>query len=256
MALDVSKQVANHIATARTVVSSVEHHAPIVIGPLEQELKNFTSVTTYFSELLQGLSTYLKEVTQNMQNADIALAQERADDPQFRETRDKAVQNLTKLISRIKSVLPDSLMAQYGINSTTPYDPDELINYGLKILGLLKEKPELINSTGDNFNLIIDVNSIIEILTRSINDLTNSLNDVKRDEREAQVSLGNRNQKIAEWKNAFVGVASILAGFYQLAGRVDLADRIRPTTRKITGTAREETVETENDQTKEPEISN
>ena len=51
-------------------------------------------------------------------------------------------------------------------------------------------------------------------------------------------------------------MASILAGFYQLAGRVDLADRIRPTTRKVTGTAREETVETENEQTKESQISN
>ena len=89
-------------------------------------------------------------------------------------------------------------MAQYGIDSTTPYDPNELVNYGLKILGLLKEKPELINSTGDIFNLMIDVNSIIEILTRCINNLANSLNDVKREEREEQASLGNRNQKIVE----------------------------------------------------------
>jgi len=255
MALDVSKQVANHVATSRTVVSSVEHHGSVVIGPLEQELKNYFPEGTNLSGIFQGLATYLRDVTQNMQSADITLAQERADDPQYRENRDTSVQNLTKLISRIKSVIPDSLMAQYGINTTTPYDPDELVNYGLKILGLLKEKPELINSTGDKFNLMIDVNSIIEILTSSINDLTNSLNDVNREEREAQVSLGNRNQKIAKWKSTYVGVASILAGFYQLAGRVDLADRIRPTTRKVTGTDRQETVETENDQTKEPEIS-
>jgi|GEM_PF-2767807 hypothetical protein len=62
---------------------------------------------------------------------------------------------------------------------------------------------------------------------------------VKREEREVQASLENREQKISEWKNAYVGVASILAGFYQLAGRIDLADRIRPTVRKTTGAGKE-----------------
>jgi hypothetical protein len=104
MALDVSKQVANHIATSRTVISSVEHHGPIVIGPLEQELKKYFPEGTNLSGIFQGLAAYLRDVTQNMQNADIALAQERADDPHYREKRDKSVQNLTKLISRIKDV--------------------------------------------------------------------------------------------------------------------------------------------------------
>jgi len=256
VALDVSKQVANHIATARTVVSSVEHHGSIVIGPLEQELKKYVPVTTNFSELFQGLSTYLKEVTQNMQNADIALAQERADDPQYRETRDKAIQDLTRLISRSKSVIPDSLMVQYGVYGTTPYNPDELINYSLKILGLLKENPDSVNTTEDGFSVHIDVDSMIKVLTDSVNTLSNSLVNIKREEREAQASLENRNKKIAEWKNAYVGVASILSGFYQLAARVDLADKIRPTIRKTAGVVQETISEAENKETQTSEISN
>jgi hypothetical protein len=46
------------------------------------------------------------------------------------------------------------------------------------------------------------------------------------------------------------------AGFNQIAVRVDLADRIRPAMQKITGTAREVTIKMENNQTKEPKISN
>ncbi len=248
MALDVSKQVANHIATARTVVSSVEHHSSIIIDPLEQELKKFSSVVTNFSELFLGLTAYLNGITQVMQNADIALAQERADDPQYREKRDAAIQGLTKLISRVKSVLPDALMAQYGLDGTAPTSSDGLINYGLKILGLVKEKPELINTTEDGFSIQVNVDSIIESLTGSIKNLTDSLLDVKREEREAQASLENRDKKIAEWKGAYVAVASILAGFYQLAGRVDLADRIRPTVRKTTGTVQETEDAIENDE--------
>jgi hypothetical protein len=238
VALDVSKQVANHIATARTVLSSVEHHGPIVIGPLEQELKKYVPVATNFSELFQGLSTYLNEVTQNMQNADIALAQERADDPQYREKRDNAVQELTKTISRVKEILPDSHLSQYGLDGTPPSSPDGLINYGLKIIGLLKEKPELLNPPEYSF-IQFNVDFVIEYLTACINNLSESLIDVKREEREAQATLENRDQKIAEWKSAYVGVASILAGFYQLAGRIDLADRIRPTVRKTSGAGKE-----------------
>ncbi|NLL14852.1 MAG: hypothetical protein GX267_15720 [Fibrobacter sp.] len=58
-------------------------------------------------------------------------------------------------------------------------------------------------------------------------------------------SKGNHDQKIAEWKNSNVGVASILAGFYQLAGSIDLADRIRPTVRKTTGAGKETEQEAE-----------
>jgi len=256
VALDVSKQVANHIATARTVLSSVEHHGPIVIGPLEQELKKYVPVATNFSELFQGLSTYLNEVTQNMQNADIALAQERADDPQYREKRDNAVQELTRYISRAKSVIPDALLVQYGVNGTTPYNHDELINYSLKFMGLLKENPDAVNITEDGFSVHIDVDSMIKVITDSTNTLSNSLVNIKREEREAQASLENRNQKIAEWKNAYVGVASILSGFYQLAARVDLADRIRPTVRKTAGAAQETISEAENKETQTSEISN
>ena len=50
---------------------------------------------------------------------------------------------------------------------------------------------------------------------------------------------GNHDQKIAEWKNSNVGVASILAGFYQLAGRHRSADRI-VTVRKTTGAVKTE----------------
>jgi hypothetical protein len=62
-----------------------------------------------------------------------------------------------------------------------------------------------------------------------------SLDDVKLEERELQAAINFRGQKSDEWKNGYYAVASILSGLYQLGGKSDLADKIRPTVRKSSG---------------------
>lgn len=55
------------------------------------------------------------------------------------------------------------------------------------------------------------------------------------DERENEAALTARDRAIAEWAIIYQGVANMLSGLYRLAGRDDLADRIRPTVRRAEG---------------------
>jgi hypothetical protein len=236
MANDVSKQVANCIAMTREVVSSVEHHGSIIIGPLKEVLQKHTSVEIDVAGLLSAVTGCLNSAVTELQDADIALATERTDDPGFRDKRDNALALMTKSITRVKSVLPAGTLAGYGLSGTTPENPDTLINYARKIVTLIKENPQSIN-VENNDGIIVQINteSIISTLTNCIDTLSLALGDVKREERELQAALELRDAKLAEWKTTYVGSTSVVSGLYQLAGKNDLADRIRPTVRKSSG---------------------
>jgi hypothetical protein len=238
MANDVSKLVATCLATTREVVSSIELHGPIVAGPLKTELQKFSPVEINVDSIFSSLSSYFNGVARNLQDADIALAQEVADDPKCRENRDNGSSQLNKTIGRIKSILPEETLVSLGLGGTIPTVPDALINYGRKIAGLISENPGVFETPETNGIVVkIDATSTLDNLNKGINNLVTALDDVKREEREYQAALEHRDAKLQDWRNAYVATASVLAGFYQLAGRTDLADRIRPTIRKASSSA-------------------
>lgn len=238
MAFDVSKQVAGLLATTREVVSSAENHGPIIVDPLKTELGNYTSTENLdLSHLLTTLTAYFNAKASALRDADIALAQERADDPQFREKRDSAIASANKVITKVKSVLNETALLAYGLSSRTPDSPDAIINYIRKIIAMLKEKPEVVSTeTGNEDEFVkVDVGSMINLLTKCADNIEQALSDVKREERELQAAIDFRDLKLKEWKDAYIPVASILSGLYQLGGKSDLADKIRPTVRNSSG---------------------
>jgi hypothetical protein len=238
MAIDVSKQVAGLLAVTREVVSSTENHGPLIVDPLKTELGNYTSTEGFDpSVFITILKAYLNSKASALRDADIALAQERADDPQFRDKRDSAIASANKVVTKVKSVLNESALIAFGLSSKTPDAPDAVINYIRKIIALLKVKPEAVNTeSGDEDEFVtVNVETMINSLTKCADNIELALSDVKREERELQAAIDFRDLKLKEWKDAYIPVASILSGLYQLGGKSDLADRIRPTVRKSSG---------------------
>jgi hypothetical protein len=238
MALDVSKQVAAILATTRDVVSSVENHGPLIVNPLKAELGKYTQADEFDPALLfSTLTAYFNAKASALRDADIALAQERADDPEFREKRDSSIASANKIITRVKSVLTETALLAYGLSSRTPETPDAVINYIRKIVAMLKDKPEVVNTETANEDdfVKVDVNAMINSLTKCADNIEQALSDVKREERELQAAIDLRDVKLKEWKDAYIPVASIFSGLYQLGGKSDLADKIRPTIRKSSG---------------------
>lgn len=231
MAIDVSKQVANYLAQTREVVSSVEIHGPQLVDPLLKELAKFASVAGFDPAIIFKICVdYLNGLANAMRDADIALAQERNDDPEIRDKRDNSIASMLKTITKAKSVLNESALLAYGLSSRTPVTPDAVVNYGKKIIALIKEKPEVVNEkAADEEDFVkVDVDSMIQKLTKGVTDIDQALTDVKREERELQAAINFRDEKMEEWKNGFFSVAPFLASLYQLAGNTEQADRIRP----------------------------
>lgn len=238
MALDVSKQVAAELALTREVLSSIKSHWPLIIEPLKDELSKYSSLEGFDPEIfLKIITGYFNGTADTLRAADIALANERDDDPEFRGKRDDAIDATNQILSKIKAVLNESSLIALGLSGKTPETPDSLISYSQKALTALKGKPEIVKSVSDGEDdfVKVDIATMIQSLEKCISNLVKSLDDVKVEERELQVALNFRNQKEDEWKNAYYAVASILSGLYLLGGKSDLADKIRPTARRSSG---------------------
>lgn len=74
-----------------------------------------------------------------------------------------------------------------------------------------------------------------EALEVEVTKFKKSLKDVDREEREYQAALGARDLSVEQWSLVYPNVTDALGAFYSLAGRSDLADRVRPTARRRAG---------------------
>lgn len=234
MALEVSKQVADNLAMSREVVSSIDSHGALIVDDLINVLTKVSPDTGINATVfISVLSKLLHVSAETMRDADLALTQERSDDSGYREKRDLAISTLAQTITSVKSVLTDDAISTYSLSGRTPVAPDTLMNFSRSLITLLKDNPGIVDTSTQKAQFIkVDVPFMIQTVENCIVDLDKSLNDVKREERTSQAALELRDQKIAEWHNIYVAIASVVSGLYQLAGRSDLADRIRPTIRK------------------------
>jgi hypothetical protein len=73
--------------------------------------------------------------------------------------------------------------------------------------------------------------------------------DDDREARELEDAYALRDRAVAAWSDAYQGTASALEGLYRRAGWKELAEKVRPTIRKLRG---EESV-TDDIETPKPE---
>ena len=79
------------------------------------------------------------------------------------------------------------------------------------------------------------MSSSLNDLKVRIDSLRAALGDVRREEREAQLTREARNAALVAWNGSYQGVATVVTGLFELAGKPALAERVRPTTRRRAG---------------------
>jgi hypothetical protein len=77
-------------------------------------------------------------------------------------------------------------------------------------------------------------------LTEQLGALSAALADVEREKREAQLTLEAKNKVLAEWTGLYPGIAGATTSLYEMTGRQDLADVVRPTARRRAGLTEEQ----------------
>lgn len=236
-----SEQVQNQIRVSDKVVASARTHAGVIAKALAEEAVKVQGPLTeatpkVYHALLAALADGLAHSTRALRDTEQALAAERADDVPVRASRDGATSALSALLGLLRRTIEDHLgataLAQYGLASESPRVPAKLVEYAKNVVRLLDESPVVVVSPlGSTF----DSNVASQAVTKQCNGLALAVEDDHREARELETALANRDRAGEAWSETYQGTAGVLEGFYRLAGWKELAEKVRPTQRKLRG---------------------
>jgi len=85
----------------------------------------------------------------------------------------------------------------------------------------------------------LDISKLVAALNAKSKELKDALDAVKREERQGQLTRSRRDQASNTVSARYQGVADAMTGLYELTGRADLADLVRPTARRRAGLVEE-----------------
>ncbi len=237
---DVSKMVSDRVAISRTVLSSLQVHGAEVSDDLDKLLfpKGPPPHLTV-AMVIEALGQALTRARTDLTTADLAHAAELADDEAPRTARDQAIVDvragLIGIRGTLSSVFGASLLSTYGLSGETPEDPELLAHRASNVAKLLAERP--IVEKPKQAGVTVDAAALAQSLHAPIASLTAALADVGREVREAQLTLKARNEAVGSWNAVYQGVADVVTGIFELCGRADLAELVRPTARRRAGVA-------------------
>lgn len=121
---------------------------------------------------------------------------------------------------------------RYAMDGETPRVPKTLAAHVQAAIRLLRDHPQ---TTTDPAGAEVSTAVLADTLERGLEPLQTQLDALVRENRENEAALTARDRATEEWRRAYRAVAMGLSAYFILAGRDDLADRIRPTVRREAG---------------------
>ncbi|MDI3287243.1 hypothetical protein [Polyangium sp. 15x6] len=235
-----SRQVDNRIQSSGHVINAAKTHAEHVAENLAARASfvqgaNTKATKEVFQILLAFLTDTLGASSQSLDQAELRVLAERADDVGVREARDAAAADLLRAAVRVKSMVSDALgtagLHTYGLAGETPRAPRELASHARSVSDLMTNKPFLVTVEGVTF----DSAAMAATLDTKAHTLAQALATMLREEQELADQLGRRDSQVLGWIEDHQGITDTLVGLFRLAGRKDLSERVRPTTRALAG---------------------
>jgi hypothetical protein len=230
-----SKQVIDRMRDATAVVAAAETHAVAVGEALSAKLGGSVrdgEVAPDYALVVRVLGRVLDGVRGALGDADVSHQGELADDDGPRDRRDRLVLALHKRVTVIRETLDGVFGAdeidRYGIRGETPRDGAALIAFVETMANRLAEAP----LPAPRVPVTIDRNKLAVELLGLIPDVEAALETVARERREAEATLVTRNTAMDTFDATFSRTASALSALFRLAGKDELAARVRPSTRK------------------------
>lgn len=176
--------------------------------------------------------------------ADAAHHAELADDKEPRDRRDESVEVLYSLLIEVRALASTLLgakaVAELGFSGQTPKEPRALATLATAVEGRLAE---VLARYPGRRGLTLDAAELRAEVAAPRAALDAALAAVAREAREADATLAAKAAALADHDARFSTVAGLVAGLLTLAGRPELAARVRPSTRKAGRTEAEENEE-------------
>ncbi|UQA62623.1 hypothetical protein [Polyangium aurulentum] len=241
-----SKMVSDRAVIARTVRSSLKIHGPEIAPELEKLLfPQGAPAKLTVGDFVQALGDSLDRYVDALAAADSNHSVELADDDGYRILRDERIAELRNLFSSLRDLVVRNysltVAAAYGLTVTLPEDPQQLLTSTRNAVKTLRERPLV--EPPRNKSLKLDPNAAADDLEAHAKALEKALDDVERERREAQVTQSAKDALMGRWAVIYPGIADSAAALFTLAGRPELAERVRPTARRRSGVPEEEDTE-------------
>lgn len=234
-----TKQVVDRQKAAQAIAAAAETHASEIIQGLSARFTPLLQRGEKAPDLSLLCELLLRETeasTGRLVAAEESYQHELLDDEAPRRERDEATAALYDSLVELREVLVGvfgaSVLQGVGLEQSTPRDPVQLSRLGGQVaqaLPAVKLPPARVPGAA------LDVKAIAAELVKKRARLDAALGAVARETREAQAALSLRNAALVEFDQTQGGVAAVLAGLLQLAGKPDLAERVRPTVTRRAG---------------------
>ncbi|MEL6179060.1 MAG: hypothetical protein AAFS10_08905, partial [Myxococcota bacterium] len=111
---------------------------------------------------------------------------------------------------------------------------DDVAAYASEALHLLQSRPHTFTLYGKT----ITTDDLIDDLSTPLANLQQALADVRKESRELDLALDNRNTIRQGFEVAYISVVDLFGALFRLAGHPRLAARLRPTQRAVRGDER------------------
>ena len=233
-----SKQVTDRDRSSSQVTATVDANA----AEVDQRLRALftghvqpTEVMPDFAFLVRLIGRHLSSAADVLNAADLAHEAEIGDDVQPRVERDDSEADLRETTINYRNAISvgygDVVMRSHGIGSAAPPDPRGLIRYAKDFHSGLID-PARTPSTPPRGGIAVDRTTLAAELAPRIARLEAALESVTREAAELKLTQTAKDDAITANDTAFSGVANAVEGLLILAGRRDLAARVRPSARR------------------------
>ena len=233
---NVSKIISDRGKVTSTVVNALEVRGSGVAAALSQVLfPDGAPPNCDVGVFLGALSGALTRAQDQLEEADLAHAEELGDDPAARDLRDNARAALVELVQTVRAGLPIAFGARAlgRIDlQTMPRGDRELISGARNSAKHLT--PAVLGPAVSDL-VTLDLPVLRERLVQAADAFSGALGGVERERREAQQTLERRDEAADLWRRSYVGVADTFTALATFAGFDEVAGRVKPTARRRAG---------------------
>lgn len=231
-----SKARSDREASARVVITSLTTHKAEIEEGLAAFLRPYAKRGEALPEvgpLLEFLARALTTTLRNYAAADDAHEAEQADDVAPREARDTSAAALRETVMDLRRALEPggrAVLTTFGLAAPVSEKPTEILTTGRYVLTRLED--DALPWPKPRRGVSVDRKLFIEDLTAQVSALDTALAKVATETKELESTKLMRDT-VESVHNAMFSLSAGLGWeVFKAAGKVELADRIRPSARR------------------------